>query len=257
MNRRSFLWGGAALAGMALGVRAVFMGRRGGDEVLRADDEPVPALSGAGKYHWIVNELKSRRPLSQSMSRLIDGCEAAHPHPDWARMRELPYADLSPLIRWLQQTFEARPPGDDHRGMWFGLSNPIRAGKTLADMSVLVCEEFDPDSPDAAWTGTAGVSGGQAKSDIMADIYSIAYRDPEGGLGNDAEYPLCLGYGALAVRDTLRALEASFILGKSDWIGVAVGFVSGDIILLGRFSRAGFEPLINPPGARLKPADFR
>lgn len=256
MNRRSFLWGGAALGTMALGARALFVVKQRGEQEVtkKREDEAVPALQGAAQYHWIVNELTSQRPLAQSMSRLIDGCEAAHPHRDWARLRELPYADLSAMIQWLRQTFAEKPPAEEHRGLWFGLSNPVRKGKTVADVGVCACKEFDADSPDAAWTGTAGVCGSEAESNILADIYRIACRKGD-GVGNHAEYPLCLGYTAFAVRDALRALDASFILGKSKSIGVAVGFVSGDIILVGRFRRSGFAPLPNPPGSGMNPAD--
>ena len=68
------------------------------------------------------------------MSALIDLCEAARPHPDWAKLRGLPYAELSPLIDWVQKPFREQPPGVVLKGLWFGLFNPCPDGRTpIAD----------------------------------------------------------------------------------------------------------------------------
>ena len=64
----------------------------------------------ARMYHWIVAELARRRPVAESMSLLIDQCEAACPHPNWARLRALPYADLDPLVVWVERLFREEPP---------------------------------------------------------------------------------------------------------------------------------------------------
>ena len=195
-------------------------------------------------YGWIVSELAQRRSIAESMNSLIDQCEAARPHRDWLRLRTLPYADLSPLLAWLQQPFREEPPARPLRGLWFGLFNPWPEGHAaVADIYVCGSERFeaDPDVygwavgpewwPDARYT----------RSSVLADIYRIAYRqgarvaEQKGGLGNDAEYPLCLGYGAFAVRELLAQVEPSLILGMSDSLGVAVGFDDGDFVLLGEF----------------------
>ncbi len=54
------------------------------------------------------------------------------------------------------------------------------------------------------------------------------------GLGNDAKYPLCLAFGALAVRSILRHE------GSNHPIGVVVGFEDGDCLRIGELTRAGF-----------------
>jgi hypothetical protein len=76
---------------------------------------------------------------------------------------------------------------------------------------------------------------------VLAKLYKIAYR--EHGLGNDAEYPLCLAYGGLALRDLLRDADPSVFLGKSPSLGIAVGFDSGDFVLVGKLSKAGLVGL--------------
>ena len=84
---------------------------------------------------------------------------------------------------------------------------------------------------------------------MLADIYRIAYRqgarvaEQKGCLGNDAEYPLVLGYGAFAVRELLGQVEPPLVLGGSASLGVAVGFDSGDFVLVGRLVRDGLAQI--------------
>ncbi len=200
----------------------------------------------------IVGELARRRPVAESMAALIEWCEAARPHPDWARLRALPYADLSPLLDWVQRPFREEPPAVPLKGLWFGLFNPCPDGRTpVADIYVCGSERFDPDPHDNSWAvGPDWCPDSRyANSSALADIYRIAYRQgarvtkQKECLGNDAEYPLCLGYGALAVRKLLGQVEPSLLLGRSDSLGVAVGFDSGDFILLGELTNDGLTPI--------------
>jgi hypothetical protein len=193
-----------------------------------------------GETHgWIVGELARRRSIDDSMAELVGFCQSASPHPDWESFRSLPYADLSPLIEWLRRPFLDEPPASPLRGLWFGLFNPFDDGETRADIYVSGSERFDPDPNSNEWAVGPDwwPDARYANSPVLAEIYRIAYRD--GGLGNDAEYPLCLGYGAFAVRELLGRLEPSLILGSSDSLGIAVGFDSGDFVLLGEFGPSG------------------
>src|SRR5262249_6170830 len=153
---------------------------------------------------WIVGELARRRPVAESIASLIDQCEAARPHPDWAKLRALPYADLSPLLKWVQEPFRQEPPEVPLKGLWFGLFNPCPDGRTpVADIYVCGSERFDPDPHDNSWAvGPDWFPDSRyANSAVLADIYRVAYRqgtrvaEQKGCLGNDAEYPLVLGYG--------------------------------------------------------------
>ncbi|MHB1557244.1 MAG: hypothetical protein ACYC61_07175 [Isosphaeraceae bacterium] len=206
-----------------------------------------------GHLHgWILDELASERPIGESMARLIDRCEGARPHPDWVGLRALRYDDLEPLVQWVQRPFRDEPPVRPLRGLWFGLFNPCYGGRNpAANLYVCGSERFSVDPDDKDW-----VVGPEwwpedryARSAVLADLYRIAYRqgasrdERTGCLGNDAEYPLCLGYGALAVRELLGAVEPSLLLGRADEVGVAVGFDSGDFVLLGRLVRDGLAPL--------------
>ena len=155
----------------------------------------------------------------------------------------LPYAHLSPLLDWLQRPFREEPPNTPLKGLWFGLLNPCPDGRTpVADIYVRGSELSQPDPDDNGWAVGPEwwPEARYASSAVFAfAIYRIAYRqgsrvvEQKACLGNDAEYPLCLGYGAFVVRVLLVHPDPLLILGKSESLGVAVGFDSGDFILLG------------------------
>jgi hypothetical protein len=203
-------------------------------------------------HNWIVGELAHRRPVANSMAALIDQCETARPHPDWAKLRALPYADLSPLIEWIQEPFREEPPAVPLKGLWFGLFNPCPDGRTpVAEIYVCGSHRFDPDPYDNSWVVGPDwwPDSRYASSAVLADLYQIAYRqgvrvaEQKRCLGNDAEYRLCLGYGAFAVLQLLEQIEPSLVLGRSYSLGVAVGFDSGDFVLVGRLVRDGLAPI--------------
>lgn len=196
-----------------------------------------------GKMHgWIVDELDCHRPVSDSMTHLVGLCRAARPHPDWERLLSLLYDDTFPIIEWIWQVFGEEPAVRPLRGLWFGLFNPSYGRRASADIYVCGSGRFEPDPRNNDWAvGPSWVPEGRcAESSILDGIYRIACRD--GGLGNDAEYPLCLGYGAFVIREVLGLLGPSQILGRSDALGVAVGFDSGDFVLLGEFGPDGWVP---------------
>jgi hypothetical protein len=233
-------------------------------------------LDLAKMHDWIVAEFARCRPVADSMAALIKQCEKAQPHPDWAKLQALPFADLSPLIDWLQVPFREEPPTVLLRGLWFGLFNPCPDGRTpVADIYVSGSERFERNHHDNSWAVGPDwwPEARYASSSLLAEIYRIAYRqgkrvaEQKGCLGNDAEYPLCLGYGAFAVREVLAKIERSLILGESDSLGIAVGFDSGDFILLGELTHDGLvaidrnskppEPSIEPVLKRLRSSDSR
>jgi hypothetical protein len=206
-----------------------------------------------GQMHgWIVGELARRRSVAESMASLIDQCEAAHPHSDWNKLRALPYSDLSVLLDWIQEPFRDEPPKVPLKGLWFGLFNPCPDGRTpVADIYLCGSERFDSDPNDNSWAVGPEwwPKDRYANSAVLTDVYRIAYRqgsrvaEQKGCLGNNAEYPLVLGYGAFGVRELLQQVEPSLVLGRSDSLGVAVGFDSGDFVLLGELAASGLKPI--------------
>jgi hypothetical protein len=200
------------------------------------------ALNLATMHGFIVKELASKRPLRESIARTIARCAKGRPHPDWEQLRALPYENLDELREWIEGPFRYEPREKTLAGLWFGLFNPIYDRMPSADIYVSGSTRFEPHPGDNSWAVRPEwwPECRYAHSSVLARVYRIAYR--EGGLGSDAEYPLCLAYGGLAVRDLLRAVEPSLILGSSPSVGVAVGFDSGDFVLVGELSKRGLAP---------------
>ena len=210
-------------------------------------------------FGWIVKELARKRSVSDSMLAIIDKCEKALPHRDWGLFRTLPYSDLSPLVDWIQSPFRQERPSHPLRGLWFGLFNPCPDGKPVADVYVCGSERFDADPMDNHWATSPDwwPNNRYANSTILTAIYRTAHRQGAKKhiqvecLGNNAEYPLCLGFASFAVQHLLSQYKPTVFLGKSRSLGIAVGFDSGDFILLGELTSAGLHPIperaVHPP----------
>lgn len=192
----------------------------------------------AKAYKWVTSEVNADLPIEESMLRLIEQCAMAHVHPDWDELRQLPFDESKALSDWLDKLLCHAPPNVCLRGLWFGLFNPICSGEPLADIYVCGSTRFNTDPNDIEWAVEPEwwPADCYAESAVLATIHRIAHR--KDGLGNDAEYPLCLAYGVLAVRDLLRK-KASEVFGVVGSVGVGVGFDGGDFILLGRVTNDG------------------
>ena len=149
------------------------------------------------------------------------------------------------------------------RSAGFGLDCSIRflVGRRWPTFTSLDSERFYPAVGDNGWAvGPEWWPDGRyARSSVLADIYRIAYPSSAAPrsrpsdhrrLQNDAEFPLCLGYAALAVHALLGQIDPATILRASRSLGIAVGFDSGDFILLGQLTAEGLspvEPIANAP----------
>jgi hypothetical protein len=204
------------------------------------------SLDLAKTHRLVAEEFQAARPIGKSMVRIIKKCAAITPHPDWDRLRELDFDDLGPLLEWIKKPLVREPPDSPLKGLWFGIFNPIYGNFPTADFYISGCSRFDPDPTSYAWTGSRvwWPESRCAHSKVMSAIYRIAYK--KGGLKIDAEYPLCLAYPALAIRELLNTLDARLVLKAlkaAGPVGVAAGFDSGDFLLLGKYTRDGLTSL--------------
>jgi hypothetical protein len=62
---------------------------------------------------------------------------------------------------------------------------------------------YSPDSIEWTYDVERADDGGYLRSQLLANIYRLAYEHPS-GLGNTAEYPLVLAYGAMTARLALE-----------------------------------------------------
>lgn len=190
-------------------------------------------------FEAIEKLLPGTAAVSTKIGALIDLCESLAPHDDWATLRGLPYdEETGHLVAWLRDLWAQQPPSAAIRGLWFGLFNPlIDEDHASADVRLTGSPSFDGDGQGFEWAMEIDYdpAGGEARSSILASIYAIAYAD-ESSLGNTAEYSLVFGYTAFAIAHILRSFDVPAAL---DGAGVAVGFDSGDGIVLGRLTPTG------------------
>ncbi len=175
------------------------------------------------------------------MLAVIAACEHGVAHKDWRKLRELPYDDIAAMQAWIQRPFIKEPPKVSLAGLWFGLFNPIYKGEVVADIYLSGSSRFSDNEEELDWAYGREYfpEARNAHSSILSSIYRIAYSGKR-ALGSDAEWPLCLAYGAFLVKWLLSEVDPRLILQKSSSVGVAVGFDSGDFILLGKLSRRTF-----------------
>lgn len=204
------------------------------------------SIDFAALHGLIAAEIAATNDMAASMQRVIDACARQAPHSDWDRLRALPYDGLDDLRDWLENVFAVDPPRAELAGLWFGLFNPVYQGQVVADLHLCGSRQFSSDPYDNSWAVQPDwrPQHRDAHSSILRDIYRIAYRPA--GLGNNAEYPLSLAYGGLAVRTLLHSILPEIVLGSSRQVGVAVGFDSGDFVLLGTLTQRGLDALSNP-----------
>lgn len=190
-------------------------------------------------FEALKKAIVSDASVTDRMARVMDECARQRPHPDWKRMRRIDFQlDEPSLGDWLPRVLAAAPPTDSIKGVWFGLNNPARKGRTTADIYIGLSESFDADDLDWA-TDLVELSGrSDLRSKVLEAVCTEAYgRD--GGLGNDAEYPLVLAYGSMCA---LRALESISPMRESVGLrGAACGFDSGDAFQLGQFKGNRFD----------------
>jgi len=187
--------------------------------------------------------LHSGAPVADRMAAVVAVCERSVPHPDWAALRELPYYRLAPLRAWLRRLFVEEPPAVPLAGLWFGLYNPRRGRATTADLRLGGSTRFTDDGK-LEWACELEYRPQvSARSAMLRSIYAIPNGSEAGQLGNAAEWSLCLAYSAFAVQRLLSEVEPGLILRGSESVGVAVGFDSGDFLLVGRLTSQGFASL--------------
>lgn len=178
------------------------------------------------------------------MKEIIGICSRDVPHSDWSRLSALDYdGDVASLASWISSVFEREPAPFPIQGLWFGLTNPTENGDVWADMYVGSVGQYEPTDTELGWIWKKGKrhypKNSYANSSSLRNIYEIAYAG-SGGLGNDAEWPLCLAFAAFSVRSLLRGQTVGLVASTAPRIGVAVGFDSGDMLKIGELTETRF-----------------
>jgi hypothetical protein len=194
-------------------------------------------------HSFIVNEVRSARTIQESLERVIEKCETAEPHGDWNDLRNVEIEDSKKFGKRVKNWFSNKNLKAEISGLWFGIFNPANGRWPIADFRVVGCSDFVADTNDNSWASNTRTwsPDSRAFSPVLERYFKIAYRD--NGLGNKAEYPLCLAYTTLALRDVFMTSKPSVFLRNSNSVGVAVGFDGGDFIVLGTLTKNGMSLL--------------
>lgn len=189
-------------------------------------------------FEKLIQEVRSDASFQNRMLGVIAECEAQCPHPDWNLLRKIDFdQDVSSLHTWLVKAFSEASLSTNFKGLWFGLSNPVYSEGPTADIYVAASPEFESGDVEWACNSTFYPEEGPLHSKVLEAVYRIAY-DNEGGLANNAEYPLVLAYGAMVAEAALEQVKLKPPF--NTLVGAAVGFDSGDLLFLGEFSNGKF-----------------
>jgi hypothetical protein len=200
-------------------------------------------------FGCLIHELlPGTASVGASMRALIDALAKEHPEGDWSPYYDLPYDREVPVLQrdWFPSVIANDPPAAvPVAGLWFGLFEPIRGRgrnrETVADFYVAGARQFELDGSSEWAVRPAWFPDGRyAGSNVLAAIYRLAYGKP-GGLGNDAEEYLCLGYVAFALKFILADIDFGLIVAGDAPVGVAAGWDSGDPYYVGFLTRSGFQ----------------
>lgn len=179
--------------------------------------------------------LSAAAEIREGMAELIELCERACPSKVWTDFHGLNFEqDYQRLTQWVSDLLEEQPPSCSINGLWFGLFNPyLDDGKLSCCMYLAGSERFalGTDSPDWPCNPEYWPEDRYASSEVLTTIYRrTAEIDKEAGA--QAEFALCQGYACLVVADWCRGPMQGKLLGDADFRGVAVGFDSGDIVMI-------------------------
>lgn len=214
-------------------------------------------------YGDIEAVVKSDCTVEAGMSAVVAECARHRPHPDWERFGALDVAsDLEHLRGWLT-TACSTPPDGSISGLWFGLFNPVYEGEDQGSADIYVSgSPYDPANGDWVCAVSWKPRGAYARSRVLKEVFDISYGEEalsyvkegvsyydkavlsehgERFLMNDGEYPLCLAYGALAVRRLATELDPRVPLGDAQRRALFVGFDSGDLICIGELTGDGLQ----------------
>ena len=198
----------------------------------------------AKSHDEVVAVLASDASVSDGMSQLIDFCADQESWLGWSALRTLDFtADAKRLKRWLTGVLTKEPPQENIKAFWFGLFNPIVDDKATCGMYMAGSKIFDAADETFDWACDPDYlpNGRYAKSQVLDEIYRKVDR-PKGSVSEYGEYVLCLGFVGLIIRTLADTIDAETWLGNSKARAVAIGFDSGDGILLGSITKTGWQP---------------
>lgn len=190
---------------------------------------PEADLDLAATHRDIVELLKHNVGAGEFMDAAIDLGNRQTQVAGWDIFRDLPYEDeLGERSSFFLDVITRQPPRAPLVGLYAEIAYPSRRGETVADLNLTGADSYQPD--DEEWFARINYTpkDSYAQSDVLASIYRLAYAP--GGLGNAADFTLCLAWAAYFSRACAGRYLSEV---GSDYVGLRVGFSGGDWIDLG------------------------
>jgi hypothetical protein len=190
-------------------------------------------------FEAILSAVNSKEGICERMHHVIDVCEKQCPHPDWNLYRKVGFEEDQPALdQWLLAILP-EPSDLPVRGLWFGIGNYYCEGGTeTTDIYARSSRSYDLEPESTAWVRDDALGDNLLNSAILCQIHDIAFGR-EHCLGNNAEYPLALTYGAIVAAEAIRKLRFTKYL--QHLAGAVAGFDDGDGIVLGRLIDGRFS----------------
>ncbi len=197
----------------------------------------------AKSYNEIVAVLTSDASVVEGMAQLIEFCADQESWRAWSALRKLDFAaDERRLKLWLVGVLTKEPPQKSIKAYWFGLFNPIVEDRATCGMYIAGSKSFDAADETFDWACSPDYfpNGRYAKSQVLDEIYRKVDK-AKGCVSEYGEYVLCLGFGGLIIKTLADTIPVETLLGNAKSRAIAVGFDSGDGILLGSITKNGWQ----------------
>jgi hypothetical protein len=195
-------------------------------------------------HKMVTSVVDSDCAIWDGMSSLIEFCSEHESWDGWNALRELDFeTDSLTLTNWMTQLLITEPPPKNIKAYWFGLFNPVQNGTTTCGLYAAGAVTFDPDDESFEWAcGPAYFPEGRYATSMVLDGIYRKVSTANGFVPSYGEYVLCLGYAGLIVKYLAATIKCELWLDSCATRALAVGFDSGDGMLVGSVTRRGWNP---------------
>lgn len=182
----------------------------------------------------ILGLMRANTPAEPLIRSVIDWCESRHPHPSWTVLRALDIeSELVRCRKWFIELLDAEPPPAGITGFYFGIFDVAEEDAIRTELYAAGGQHEEDDWVCRLRRGW-WPEGRYANSRYLAQVYAIAHS--EGGLENEADYPLGLAFALVVAREL-----AALLVPQTGERWVAAGFDEGDILELGKIGPEGLK----------------
>jgi hypothetical protein len=193
----------------------------------------------AGLMEFSRDSLRAHRDL-RAVTLTIERCAEDAPDPIWREIAGIDFeGSFVATAAWFEHVLAIEPPSQDINALWFGVFNPEYEGEAVtSDFYVAGSRTYGTDGEwmcDLPWWPVERF----AESVSRAAIYRLGATRSADVL-HLADYIVTLTHAAATVSMLMSSPPIQALL-SDRVLAVAVGYDSGDAVLLGMNSSSVFE----------------